>query len=314
LGGCADPPRILPPAAEAGIITDGSFTMADGTVLPYRQWLPEGPPRIVILALHGFNDSRDAFEVPAPYFTAAGIAIIAPDQRGFGATATRGFWPGEAALVSDAIAMARIVRADYPGIPLVLLGESMGGALLMRAAVMPQPPPADAYVLAAPAVWSRAQMGIALSSGLWIVSGVAPWWEVTGTEVPIRVHASDNRAALIRLARDPLTIRRTRFDVLRGLTNSMDDAQQAAPAFTAPGLFMYGGRDDIVPADATAAMWRRLPPTARRALYPTGYHLLLRDNDRRRPIGDILAWLGRPGDYLPSGADLSAAAWLEEQT
>jgi hypothetical protein len=61
-------------------------------------------------------------------------------------------------------------------------------------------------------------------------------------------------------------------------------------------------------------MWRRLPPTARRALYPTGYHLLLRDNDRRRPIGDILAWLGRPGDYLPSGADFSAAAWLEEQT
>ena len=48
----------------------------------------------VVLALHGMNDSRDAWEYPAPDFTAAGIAVFSPDLRGFGATTTRALWPG----------------------------------------------------------------------------------------------------------------------------------------------------------------------------------------------------------------------------
>ena len=63
-----------------------SFVMPDGTRLPYREWLPAGPPTAVVLALHGMNDSRDAWEYPGPDFAAGGIAVFAPDQRGFGAT------------------------------------------------------------------------------------------------------------------------------------------------------------------------------------------------------------------------------------
>jgi acylglycerol lipase len=309
LAGCASRPDPLSPRLADRTITDGFFDMADGARLPYRVWRPEGEPRVVILALHGFNDSRDAWEIPAPSFQAAGMAIYAPDQRGFGAAPGRGFWPGEAALVEDAVAIARLLRARHPRARLVLMGESMGAAILMRAATIPRPPPADAYVLSAPAVWGRAQMGILLATGLWIVATVDPGWEVTGREVPIRVHASDNLDALVRLARDRLTIRRTRFDVLRGLTDTMDAAQAAAPRFTALGLFLYGGRDDIVPPDATAALWDRLPPGARRALYPNGYHLLMRDLDRAAPIGDAIAWIDNPDAWLPSGADAAAASW-----
>jgi hypothetical protein len=50
-----------------------------------------------------------------------------------------------------------------------------------------------------------------------------------------------------------------------------------------------------------------------RAYYPAGYHLLLRDVERTTPIDDILAWILRPGDPLPSGADRAAAAWLARQ-
>ena len=75
--------------------------------LPYRAWLPEGQPWAVVLALHGMNDSRDAWEYPAPDFATAGIAVFAPDQRGFGDTSVRGYWPGTQALISDARTMAR---------------------------------------------------------------------------------------------------------------------------------------------------------------------------------------------------------------
>jgi acylglycerol lipase len=310
LAGCASPGRPLP-ISTTPTVTNGAFTMDDGYVLPYRTWMPDGPPHTVIVALHGFNDSRDAWEYPAPAFQGAGIAIYGPDQRGFGATATRGDWAGVPRMVADATAMAAMVRARHPAARLVLMGESMGGALAMVVATQPNPPLADAYVLLAPAVWGREQMGVLLSSGLWIVSSVAPGWEVTGAEVPVRIRASDNREALIRLAEDPLTIRRTKFGVLRGLTDSMDAAQRAAPRFRAPGLFLYGSHDQLVPDTATAFMWRNLPGVGpRRALYPNAYHLMLRDHDRQAPTRDILAWPAEPDALLPSGADFSAAAFL----
>ncbi len=318
LAGCGGLPSyntVLPPLPPSLGQADDSFVMADGARLPVRTWLPaptstgDVAPRAVVLALHGFNDSRDAWELPGPEFAAAGLALFAPDQRGFGAAPGRGFWPGEPALVSDAAAMLRILHARYPGVPVYAMGESMGGAVLMALAASGQAPPVDGWVLLSPAVWGRAQMGAALSSGLWLVSSVAPGLTVTGTEVSIRVTPSDNRDALLRLARDPLTIRRTRFDALRGLTDLMDTAQSAAPRLPGRTLALYGERDTLVPAEAAGRAWDAMPPGVRRGLYRSGYHLLMRDRARRSVIGDVIAWVAAPDAWLPSGADVAAASW-----
>jgi acylglycerol lipase len=301
------PAPIDPSLAE----TPHRFVMADGTVLPVRTWWPAGPPRAIILALHGFNDSRDAWEIPAPPFTAAGYAIVAPDQRGFGATPTRGFWAGQMLMVQDAQAMLAQLRAWHPGLPLVLMGESMGGAIALLTAAAPGPRPMDATVLLAPAVWARAQVGPVLGAALWLAATVTPGLYVTGQEVKLKIVASDNRAALLALVRDPLTLRRTRFDTLLGLARLMDAAQKAAPGVRGPVLSLYGEQDKVVPEAAMRATWEAYPDSVRRGLYPRGYHLLLRDLGRAQPIADVIAWLGQPGRLLPSGAEATAAAWLQ---
>ena len=84
---------IVPGIAVAGPV-DGVFVMPDGARLPYRAWLPDGEPSAVVLALHGMNDSRDAWEIPAPDFAAAGVAVFSPDQRGFGDAPDRGHFAG----------------------------------------------------------------------------------------------------------------------------------------------------------------------------------------------------------------------------
>ena len=312
LPGCTGLPRYgvpLPPLPQSALAADDTFTMPDGARLPVRAWRPDGPPQIVVLALHGFNDSRNAWEIPAPIFAKAGIAVFAPDQRGFGAAPTRGFWPGTTRLADDAAAMLAQLRARYPTAKIFAMGESMGGAVLMTLAARPDAPPIDGWVLLSPAVWGRQQMNPALSGSLWLVANLAPGLSVTGAEVPLKVVASDNRDALIRLARDPLTIRRTRFDTLKGLADLMDAAQDAAPTLHGRVLALYGGRDTIVPEDATGRAWAHMPRSTRKALYPTGFHLLMRDKDRAAPIGDVIEWMHDATGWLPSGADLAAAAW-----
>lgn len=310
LSGCAAPPPGPPPQ-------DGdAFTMADGMRLPYRAWLPAGDPWAVVLALHGFNDSRDAWELPAPVFAAAGVAVYAPDQRGFGATAVRGLWPGADALADDAAAIAAELRRRHPGKRLVLMGESMGGAVLMHMATSRGGLPGDGLVLLAPAVWGRAAMNVFMQGGLWLMATLVPGLTATRPPPGVRIVASDNVEALRALGRNPLTVKATRFDTLRGLVDLMDLALAAAPRMPShPTLFLYGAHDTIIPPAATRATWRALPEAGiRRALYPNGYHLLPRDLGRAAPIGDILAWLRDPAAPLPSGAEARAAAWLAADT
>jgi alpha-beta hydrolase superfamily lysophospholipase len=311
LGGCAE--HLVPPgpAVTAPREMADAFVMQDGTRLPYRAWLPDGEPWAVVLALHGMNDSRDAWEYPAPELATHGVAVFAPDQRGFGDTEVRGYWPGTQALVDDARAMVRLMHRRYPQARLILMGESMGAAVLMCLATAPDPPPADGYVLVAPAVWGRAEMNVFLRTGLWLFANLVPGFTVTGRVA--RVTASDNREAIKRLSQDKLTIHGTRFDTVRGLVDLMDAALAAAPRFRAPALFLYGGKDELIPDKATAATWRGLPEGPVRAFYPGGYHLLLRDHERMTPIDDILYWMRHPGMTLPSGGDRAAAAWLAKQ-
>ena len=286
--------------------------MPDGTALPYRAWLPDSRPTAIVLALHGMNDSRDAWEYPAPDFVSAGIAIFSPDQRGFGATPTRGLWPGTDGFTSDARVMIRLLKERYPHTKLILMAESMGAAALMVLATQPDSPKVAGYVLVAPAVWGRSNMNPFMRSVLWLADETMPGLRLSGGGL-VKVTATDNRPALVRLSNDPLTIHETRVDAIKGLVDLMDQAEASGPRFHAPALFLYGGHDELVPPRATAAVWHSLPAGPVRAFYPNGYHLLLRDKDRAAPIGDILAWIQNPNAPLPSHADRAAVVWLAKQ-
>lgn len=313
LGGCVGMSTERGAERQAGAIGAEAFVLGDGARLPYRAWLPEGHVSAVVLALHGFNDSRDAWELPGPVFAAAGIAVYAPDQRGFGAAPGRGLWPGAESLADDAAEMAQILRARHPGAKLVLMGESMGGAVLMHLATRPGGGPAGAaYVLLAPAVWGRARMNLFMRASLSIAATFVPGMLLGRPPAGlVRIVPSDNREALIRLASNPLHIRSTRTDTTAGLVDLMDLALAAAPKFRETSLFLYGANDDLVPKPATRATWGALPPgPVRRAYYARGYHLLLRDLGRAIPTGDIIAWIADPAAPLPSGAEAAAAAWL----
>lgn len=315
LAACA--PRLERPGPDvtAPSLADGRFIAADGAALPMRSWLPKGKPWAVVLGLHGFNDYSEAFTEVGKYLARRGVALYAYDQRGFGETAHRGLWPGTPALVGDLKAVSAQVRARHPDIPFFLLGESMGGAVVMAAMTDPEPPATDGIVLAAPAIWGRVTMPWYQRLALAVASHTVPWLTLTGQS--LHVQASDNIEMLRALARDPLVIKDTRVDTLYGLTNLMDRALAAAPRLKGPALILYGEKDEIIPREAMFRMLRSLPEDERWrqriALYKNGYHMLLRDLEAKTVWEDIDAWLDDPHGPLPSGADVHACQVLGGQ-
>ena len=309
LAGCTP---VVIPAGLAFVppeVAREAFVMADGARLPYRAWLPPGPPRAIILGLHGFGDySLNAFSISAPLLTAEGIALYAYDQRGFGAAPHPGLWAGGATLAADAVAVARLLRDRHPGIPLFMMGESMGAAVLLVAATGASPPPADGYILLAPGIRGRETMSRFSQGALEFASRVIPAVGFSGSApgfVP-----TDNPEAMRRWSNDPLTLKTFRVDIVHGLIGLMDAALAAAPAFQARALILYGGQDRIMPPAPVRRLLRGLPGGAgqRLAYYPEGHHLLLRDLDRATVTRDIAAWLGDPEAPLPAAE--AGRIWL----
>ncbi|MCP9320740.1 alpha/beta fold hydrolase [Acetobacter persici] len=307
----AMPPVPRPPArfAQLGQLVPPQtfFALSDGAKLPARVWPSASRPHAILLALHGFNDSRDAWESVAPFFTAHAITVIAPDQRGFGQAPRRGGWAGTARMVADVREEAAQLQQAYPQTPLYLVGESMGGAVLMQLMAQPDAPAVAGTILLAPAVWN---FGWAEDLPLRVLSQMFPDALVTGRELPVHVVASDNRMALARLYYDPLTLRATRLKALQGLVTLMKQAAQAAPHLRGPVLSVYGDKDQLVPPGAMVPVWEAMPGATRRDLIPGGHHLLLRDRQGGRVMQDILSWITTPETWLPSGGDSAASAWL----
>lgn len=272
---------------------------------PFVVHAPEGLPKAVILALHGFNDNRHAFDWFADFAVDRGYRLEAFDQQGFGANRNRGLWPGNAALAADLRRRVAELRAVWPETPLYVLGESMGAAVATIAFADPKPtqdPPIDGLIMSAPAVWGGAALNPFYRAVLMTAASVAPRYAVTGRGLDRR--PTDNREALIALGRDPLVIKETRLDAVAGLVQLMDVAVARAPDLDLPILVLMGERDEIIPPDVTVRFVERLDSEQCAAIvYPDGWHFLLRDLQRERVWRDIIAWL--EGEDLPTAEPCS---------
>ena len=290
-----------------------SIRLSDGYRLPVRVWPiarqdAASHPEIVVIGLHGFNDYGNAFASLADSLSQHGILTYAPDQRGFGAAALPGRWHGAERLTNDLIELTELLRLRHPDARLYLVGESMGGAVIINALARGSLP-VDGVVLIAPAVWSRDSMPWYQRVGLDTLVHIAPGMKLTGRGLGIQ--PSDNTAMLVAMGADPLVVKETRVDALWGITNLMDDAMARIDRLHGPVLLLYGENDDIIPRSAFCRALTRLQEeslTLRIVLYRRGWHMLPRDLQGRRVRSDVAAWLISPDAPLPSAEEVSASS------
>lgn len=310
------------PLQSPSALTEYALHIGDGTSLPLTCWKPENnaTPKAVILALHGFNDYSNAFAMPARYFAEKGILTYAYDQRGFGKAPQAGIWAGQENIERDVIQALKAIAEKHPSVPLYVLGESMGGSVIVSALTRPDFPSSlvKGVILSAPALWGENTLNPLHRLVLWVAAHQLPSISLTGKG--LKILASDNMEMLIALSKDPLIIKQTRVDAVYGLVQLMDKAHANITQVKLPTLLMYGHNDQIVPPIALGSVMYQLqqkPESPIRqhmkiAYYDRGWHMLLRDVSRQKVWDDILSWMHSPSAPLPSGEETTPETfWLE---
>ena len=294
--------RFTPAAAFAGPrLEDDRVVSFDGARLGLMHWDPAGDPWAVIVGVHGMNYYANAFHLAAPWWAEQGVTTYAYDQRGFGGAPGRGVWAGDDLMTEDLRTVASLVRRKYPNAVLVVMGESMGGAVAAEAFASDRPPVADRLVLLSPAVWGWKEQPVPNKTLLWFAANfTGPKVYTPPKWLTSKVHPTDNREELIAMGRDPLMIWGARSDTIYGLVTMMGRASDAVGKSDVPTAYFYGAHDQIIPASAAVKAAAQLNPGQRSAYYAKGWHLLTRDHQGPVVWNDILAFVRDPAAPFPS--------------
>lgn len=289
------------PINQSPVLTGKLFVAQDGMTMPVEVWLPQQHIRAVIIGVHGFNDYRNAFVLPGSFLAKQGFAFYSYDQRGFGETRHRGLWPGKSRLQVDLYHFISTIEKQHPNIPIYLLGDSMGAAVVVSTLVRFPDLNVAGSILNAPAIWGGETMNRAYRLILWLASHTVPWYTVTGEGLGVQV--SDNIPLLREMSKDEQLIRETRFDSLYGLVQLMDEAFTVVPQLSRRVLILYGQKDEVIPLHSVCRLIARLHKPLEVHFYPQGYHLLLRDLQAHKVWKDIVVWIEQKNRKISDSSD-----------
>lgn len=217
----------------------------DGLTQLRRRWKATGTARAVVLIVHGISEHSGRYEAVAQQLAEAGFHVVAYDHRGHGQSAGRRTYVDSFdELVDDLEDHLREVRKL--GLPVVLLGHSMGGLIATAYAVSTRPQP-HYLVLSAPALgaevpsWQRV--------GAPYVSNLAPKLFLP-SPMPTSVLSRDPDV-IEAYEQDPLIKPGATARMGAELLRTMETVGAQLANISVPTLVVHGADDELVPAAAS---------------------------------------------------------------
>ncbi len=264
--------------------------LGSGIVLLRRAWLPPEPER-VLLVVHGLAEHSGRYDRLGAWFARRGCAVHAYDQRGHGRSGgRRGHVRRFAQLLRDLEELLERVRAQHAGLPLVLVGHSMGG-LVVASFVRERAPEIDGAVvsggtLAVPdgisplrRAGARALRRLAPRGGLAI--GIDPGALSRDPEVGRRY------------VEDPLVFDRMTLSLATELIGAIERTATAGGAAVRVPMLLLCGADDAIcdPAGSRAFRAGIQAPGSALVIYEGLRHEIFNEPECERVYQDVLDWL-----------------------
>jgi alpha-beta hydrolase superfamily lysophospholipase len=279
-----------------------AYTSGDGQKITTYRWDPPGPPRAALQVTHGMGEHALRYGKFAEAMNGRGLVVYAQDHRGHGVTVGDGVlgdlgedgWP---ALVGDIGLLSTEIRAQQPGLPLILLGHSMG-SFAVQQYLLDHSADADAVILTGTAVIDLLEPALDLDQPLDLAMFNAAFQ-------PARTDydwLSRDEAIVDAYVADPCC----GFGLDTGAAKAMFAgarrlADPAEVAAMRPGLPVYIAAGESDPVNGQLALLAPLAERYRVAgladvtvrTYPDARHEILNEINNAEVIAEIGSWADR---------------------
>jgi alpha-beta hydrolase superfamily lysophospholipase len=259
-----------------------AFTGTQGEIVG-RAWHDDGhsgPTHLILLA-HGYGEHLGRYGHVVDRLVARGAVVFGLDHLGHGLS------EGERVLVSDfedvvsdVHTMYELARRDWPFLPVVLIGHSMGGLVAARYAQR-YPETLAALVLSGPLI------------GVWVAGDAM----LAAEQIP------DVPLDTTTLSRDPAVGRAYEADplvwhgpfkraTLEAVSRALLAIEEGPSLGDLPCLWLHGGDDQLVPVEGTRIGVEHLRgPGTQERIYPGARHEIFNETNSGEVLDDMCAFI-----------------------
>jgi len=246
------------------------------------EW-PHPEPRYLALVVHGYGEHAGRYDELAGVLAGHGAAVYGPDHVGHGRSAgERVVIEDFEDVVTDVHRVAGLARTAHPGLPLVMVGHSMGGLIAARYAQ---------------------RYGSELSA--LVLSGpVIGGWELPGRllaldeipDTPISPAAlSRDPAVGAAYAADPLVWHGPmKRPTLKAFTRTLEAVDEAGDVGPLPLLWLHGDEDRLVPLPGSRVGVERLSGgRLTERIFTGARHEVFNETNRAEVFAELIRFLDR---------------------
>lgn len=265
-----------------------TFEGVGGLKIATRTWGPVGTARGIMILVHGFNSHSGYFAWAAERFAGSGFATYALDHRGRGKSEGERFYVEKFSdWLADVDKLLGIARSENPGLPVYMLGHSVGGVIASSYVFEHQTEIAGlicesfAFDVGLPQLAQLALEG---------ASYLIPHLPVYSLKNEI---FSRDPAVVAQMNNDPLIANEkqpaeTAAEVLKAAARLKDNM----PSFNVPVFIIHGTDDKATRPEGSQYFYDNVGSKDKTLkLYEGGYHDLLNDIDKETVMADILKWI-----------------------
>lgn len=269
-----------------------TYTASAGDNLAVQDWpLVEGQRlRGVVMLVHGLGEHAWRYDRVARRLNDWGFAVRGYDQYGHGdSDGVRGCLPTPTRLVDDLADLVDSTRARlHPGVPLLVLGQSMGGLVASTFAAIAGHS-IDGLILTSPAL-DPGELSAFQKLMLAVLPKVAPNLAVSNGLDPADL--SHDPAVVAAYRADPRVHDRISGRLARFIADGGPWVVQHAAQWTVPTLLMYAGADRMVGPAGSRAFAAAAPKDVVTAhCFDHLYHELFNELDAEPVFAMLKRWL-----------------------
>ncbi|MFG3332077.1 alpha/beta hydrolase [Streptomyces tendae] len=245
-----------------------------------REW-PGGHPRYVALLVHGYGEHTGRYEEVAGVLNGHGAAVYAPDHAGHGRSdGERVVVEDFEDVVTDVHAVAELARAAHPGLPVVMIGHSMGGLIAARYAQR-HPGELTALVLSGPVIgdWELPRRLLALE-------------EIPDTPISPASLSRDPSVGAAYAADPVVWHGPMKRPTLEAFVRTLATVAQGGDVGRLPLLWVHGDDDRLVPLPGSRVGVEPLSGgDLTERIYPGARHEVFNETNRAEVFADVTRFL-----------------------
>ncbi len=250
----------------------------DGLLIGSR-WSPPAAPTWVAVMSHGYGEHIGRYQWVADRLTGDGAVVYAHDHIGHGRS------EGERVevedferVVDDLHLLVQRAADENPGLPVVLIGHSLGGMIAARY-TQRHPGPIAATVLSGPVL------------GSWAPTELAELDEIPPTPIDITTLSRDEDVGRAYDADELVWHGDFKRPTLLAIA-AMLETISSCGALEVPTIWLHGEEDQLVPIEPSRAGWHRIAPDgAPSTTYPGARHEIFNETNREEVLDDVLAFV-----------------------